>query len=859
MIELRMLGEIRLRTDSPDGAEVGALLGQPKRLALLAYLASPAPGTWHRRDMLLALFWPELDAAHARTALRNALYVLRRNLGDAIFRSRGDEEVSIDPAVARTDVAQVWEALRAGRAEDALSNYGGELLPGLYPPDSDGFMRWVDGERARLRVAVSGAATARVTELERVGDMCAALAMARRIGEINPDDETIVRRLMSLHNANGDRAGALLAFENYKTRLATDFDAEPAPETVALATRLRAPAPAATSSPTTSIGPRLARAPRPTAERVEPAPAARPRLSTMRAIGVGAITIAGAFMWNALRPTQPLAIGTSTPLTADEGLQVEAAIAPNGRLVAFAKGNSRLLQIYVQKIGGGPPWRLTADSSVSELMPRWSPDNDEVLYLARNNAYVAQSIGGTPRIIAHGASGDGKIRSASWSPGGDSVAIVRNDSLIVVPLTGPGQRVVAAVTGRQLHSCVWSPRAPWFACVAGNVLELEMGPLFGNEAPSAVVLVAAAGGEIVELTGNEFQNKNPAWSADGKFLWFLSSRGGTSGEVYAVRVSRDGRAEGPYVRVGLTAESIDLTSNRVVYSVPVRRANIWAVPIPRENVLALSAVGTRITSGNQLIELANASADKKWLVFDSNLYGNADIFRVPMAGGPVERLTDDPRPEYAGTISPDGRELVWQRWVKGARRLHWRRLDADSVREISVGAGDQGVAQWSPDGRSLAAWSHDTEEGAVFVMHRDARGMWQPAAWRLQGGKLPNWSPDGRTIAFILPDDAIATIPADSGVQRTIYAPQPGSDDPLVSQMVWSLDPSTIWFTGNTPRGRGGIWSVRSAGGRPRLRVDLDDASGRSHGPGFTTDGSRFYFTLDERFSNLRWAQLVRR
>src|SRR5437764_6836303 len=69
MIELRMLGEIRLRTDSPDGVEVAALLGQPKRLALLAYLASPAPGTWHRRDMLLALFWPELDAAHARTAL----------------------------------------------------------------------------------------------------------------------------------------------------------------------------------------------------------------------------------------------------------------------------------------------------------------------------------------------------------------------------------------------------------------------------------------------------------------------------------------------------------------------------------------------------------------------------------------------------------------------------------------------------------------------------------------------------------------------------------------------------------------------------------------------------------------------
>jgi hypothetical protein len=33
---------------------------------------------------------------------------------------------------------------------------------------------------------------------------------------------------------------------------------------------------------------------------------------------------------------------------------------------------------------------------------------------------------------------------------------------------------------------------------------------------------------------------------------------------------------------------------------------------------------------------------------------------------------------------------------------------------------------------------------------------------------------------------------------------------------------------------------------------------GRSHGPGFTTDGKNFYFTLDERLSNVRWAELVR-
>src|SRR2546427_8673502 len=71
MIELRMLG--RLSLTGADGREVRGLLGQPRRLALLAYLAAASPQGFHRRDTLLALFWPELDQEHARAALRQAL------------------------------------------------------------------------------------------------------------------------------------------------------------------------------------------------------------------------------------------------------------------------------------------------------------------------------------------------------------------------------------------------------------------------------------------------------------------------------------------------------------------------------------------------------------------------------------------------------------------------------------------------------------------------------------------------------------------------------------------------------------------------------------------------------------------
>ena len=41
------------------------MLRQPRRLALLVYLALAHPKGLHQRDKLLALFWPEMDTTRA--------------------------------------------------------------------------------------------------------------------------------------------------------------------------------------------------------------------------------------------------------------------------------------------------------------------------------------------------------------------------------------------------------------------------------------------------------------------------------------------------------------------------------------------------------------------------------------------------------------------------------------------------------------------------------------------------------------------------------------------------------------------------------------------------------------------------
>jgi len=146
MIHLRILGGVEL-TDG-DGHAVDVVAAQSKRFAILVYLALAVPRGWHRRDTLLALFWPELDQARARHALRQALHFLRKSLGDDVVRSRGSEDVAAGPGLCCDAVA--FEDGNPG--VETLALYRGELLPGFFirqaAPEWD---HWMDERRNALR------------------------------------------------------------------------------------------------------------------------------------------------------------------------------------------------------------------------------------------------------------------------------------------------------------------------------------------------------------------------------------------------------------------------------------------------------------------------------------------------------------------------------------------------------------------------------------------------------------------------------------------------------------------------------------------------------------------------------------
>ena len=237
VVEFRILGALHLL--SADGHELKAILAQPKRVALLAYLAAATPRRLHRRDSLIALFWPELDQEHARAALRQALHGLRQTLGDDVLVTRGDEDIGLDADRLRCDVVEFERATAEGRLGDALELYRGELLEGFFIRGALGFEQWLEDERARLRSVALHSATALAEQRQQGGDLAEAAQWTRRALRIAPFDEPTLRRLIQTLDRLGDRAGALDVYAAFTERLKAELEADPAPETATLADAIR--------------------------------------------------------------------------------------------------------------------------------------------------------------------------------------------------------------------------------------------------------------------------------------------------------------------------------------------------------------------------------------------------------------------------------------------------------------------------------------------------------------------------------------------------------------------------------------------------------------------------------------------
>jgi Tol biopolymer transport system component len=313
------------------------------------------------------------------------------------------------------------------------------------------------------------------------------------------------------------------------------------------------------------------------------------------------------------------------------------------------------------------------------------------------------------------------------------------------------------------------------------------------------------------------------------------------------------------VTTGLDAHSISLSidGSLVAYAMISISANVWALPLPARGPVS-PYEASQITWGNQLVESYSVSRDGKWLVYDSNLNGNADVYRMPIGGGEPERLTTDPSDDFFPSLSPDGREVAFHSWRSGNRDIFVQPLDGGAVQQVTATPTRQEVnASWSPDGSALVFFEFESAwdtlaRSSVWMARRTAAGAWAQPTRRVERGNFPTWSPDGTTIAFALGSTAnrIYTIGATAGDATLIYDAQ-SAGGPQAEQLAWSADGRSIYFKSHDARGRASVWVLPAGGGAPRLVTSFDDPARPSSRFNIAVDSSNLYFNIDERRSDI--------
>jgi len=202
-LRLHCLGGARLERDS---SPVGQKAAQRRRFALLVLLLRASRRTL-TRERILAYLWPDHAPDAARRLLSESVYVIRRELGDSVIQSVG-EELTLGDSV-ESDVDDFLSAVRAGEHARAVDLYRGPFLDGWFMRDAPEFEPWIETERVELSRMYVNALRGLAEQRESVGEWLAAAEGWQTILRTDPYSSTCTLRAARALASAGEAAPAL--------------------------------------------------------------------------------------------------------------------------------------------------------------------------------------------------------------------------------------------------------------------------------------------------------------------------------------------------------------------------------------------------------------------------------------------------------------------------------------------------------------------------------------------------------------------------------------------------------------------------------------------------------------------------
>jgi DNA-binding SARP family transcriptional activator len=219
-----------------------------KATALLVFLA--VTGERQSRDALATMFWPENTQARTYANLRQAIWEIRRSIGDKWLEVTRESLQIIPSDNLWIDVAEFYALINKAKkhvhprgmvCEHCLSNYkqaadlyNGDFLAGFTLRDSPEFDNWQYFQTEELRREIGRIYKQLAEWLLQKQEFGQAIAYARRWLQLDELNENAHRALMRIYSASGQRSAAIRQYKNCVTSLERHLNITPEPITTEL-------------------------------------------------------------------------------------------------------------------------------------------------------------------------------------------------------------------------------------------------------------------------------------------------------------------------------------------------------------------------------------------------------------------------------------------------------------------------------------------------------------------------------------------------------------------------------------------------------------------------------------------------